>query len=47
MNHMFQWIKNIFLGEVNSEFYYQSEQDRYEFDSENQKLKFLTSNKAS
>ena len=41
------WLKNIFLGETSSEFYYQHEEARYEFESENQKVRFLTSNKAS
>lgn len=47
MKQLFLWIKNVFLGEVNSEFYYQHEEQRYEFESDNQKLKYLTSNKAS
>lgn len=47
MKNMIAWFKNIFLGESSSEFYYQHEEARYEFDSENHKLNFLTSNKAS
>lgn len=47
MKQMFQWFKNIILGEVNSEFYYQAEQQRYESQIENHKVSFFTSNKAS
>lgn len=41
------WLKSIFLGESSSEFFYQHEEARFEFESENQKVRFLTSNKAS
>ena len=47
MKNMIAWFKNIFLGETSSEFYYQKEEARYDFESQNQKVRFLTSNKAS
>ncbi len=47
MKNMIAWFKNIFLGETSSEFYYQQEEARYNFEAQNQTVRFLTSNKAS
>ncbi len=47
MKKLIFWLQNIFLGETKSEFFYQHEEQRFEFEAENQKVKFLTSNKAS
>jgi hypothetical protein len=47
MKSMIAWFKNIILGEASSEFYYQHEEARYDFESKNHKVNFLMSNKAS
>lgn len=47
MKNVITWFMNIFLGETSSEFYYQKEEARYDFESQNQAVRFLTSNKAS